>query len=202
MHEQVLRDFLDGECSLSDLAQDLQGSVAPTEDGSSVVVVPMDDEFEVTPAHLVRLCDAVIEGGLEPGQLETIAFCLIASDAFVWDSDTPAGAVVAETLFDWDSPGSDGTVTFEDGRRSREQLAAFEIRRVYRAAFRRQVVAHVIFAICLASFFVPAVSPAPIAVIVATSAFMWINLRCPSCTRSLARQFHPRFCSSCGAQLR
>ena len=77
-----------------------------------------------------------------------------------------------------------------------------EIRASYRAAFRRQIVAHVIFSICVVSYLVPAVSPAPIAVIVVTAAFMWINLRCPNCTRSLARQFHPRHCSSCGVQLR
>ena len=105
MHEAILRDFFVGAATVEALRHDLAGAVVQTSsDVFSQHVVPAKGEFEVTSRHLIRLCDAVLEDGLPAQDLETVAFCLIASDFFHWDSDTPDGCRVSETLFDWDSP--------------------------------------------------------------------------------------------------
>ena len=46
----------------------------------------MDEEFAVTAAMLVHLCD-VLQGKLEPDALHTVGFLLMASDGFCWDAD-------------------------------------------------------------------------------------------------------------------
>ena len=51
----------------------------------------MDDEFTVTAAMLVCLCDVVLQGELEPDALHSIGFALVVSDAF-------AGTVMRTTL--------------------------------------------------------------------------------------------------------
>ena len=64
----------------------------------------MTGEFEVRSEHLVRLCDDVLAGAIEPWKLEPIGFCLVASDTFWWDGDTADGERVAEAAYDWSSP--------------------------------------------------------------------------------------------------
>ena len=54
---------------------------------SVVSIEDMDQEFTVTAAMLVRLCDVVLEGELEPDALHSIGFALMASDAFCWDAN-------------------------------------------------------------------------------------------------------------------
>ena len=105
MHEDVLRTFLEGEASAAALARDLEGALVP--DGPSVTrhpIVDMVGDFEVRPHHLIRVCDAVLGGAVKPGLLEAIGFCLVASDAFHWNRDSPEGGRVAEVAHDWASP--------------------------------------------------------------------------------------------------
>jgi len=105
MHEAVLRDYLAGTADIGTLRADLRGAVAQTShDVFSQHVVNMDTDFNVTPAHLIGLCDAVLAGHLPPADLSVIAFCLVASEHFRWDTDTPDGDIIGETLYDWDSP--------------------------------------------------------------------------------------------------
>ena len=96
MREAILRDFFTGGASIEDLVRDLQGAIIS--DGSCVArypIVDMGGEFTVQSSHLIRICDAFADGHLKPDDLRSIGFCLIASDAFEWDADTPDGERVA-----------------------------------------------------------------------------------------------------------
>ena len=105
MHESVLRDYFLGTASIATLCSDLQGAVTQSSrDVFSQHVISMDAAFDVTGSHLVSLCDAVLAGQLPAAALTIIAFCLVVSDRFQWDAETPAGNIIAETLHEWDSP--------------------------------------------------------------------------------------------------
>ena len=106
MHEQLLHDVLVGAQKASTLNRDLVDSVISTGPTRSTVQIIESGagDHEVTAAQMMLLCDAVRAGELEPAHLETIAFCLIASDYFRWDSSTVDGGRVATVLHDWASP--------------------------------------------------------------------------------------------------
>ena len=105
MHESILRDFFLGTADVAELRADLQGAVTWTShDVYRQHVVSMATGFDVTAAHLISLCDAVLAGQLPAADLSVIAFCLVVSDRFLWDTDTSEGNLIGETLFDWDSP--------------------------------------------------------------------------------------------------
>lgn len=64
----------------------------------------LDVYIEVSPAHLVGLCDAVIGDELSADELQAISFFLIASEHFAWDTETTVGSLVADVLFEWSAP--------------------------------------------------------------------------------------------------
>src|ERR1051325_1217428 len=83
MHESVLKDYFLGLIDESQLNEDLEGSVIQTfHDVITHYVNPMDSDFQVELAHLVKLCDAVLSGKLKAEHLELIGYCLVASDQF------------------------------------------------------------------------------------------------------------------------
>ena len=105
------------------LRADLSGAVVATGPrSSSQHIVDMDTDFDLKPEHLVRLCEAVLSGELEPDELQTIGFCLVASDHFTWDGDIPPGDVVAETAYDWSAPEINYRLTRDTVRKFRERL--------------------------------------------------------------------------------
>src|SRR5262249_34788679 len=123
MHEAILRDFFLGVTDAPRLQADLQGGVVRSGVTREHHIADMDTEFSVEQAHLVRLCDVVLAGELPPEALQQIGFCLIASDRFHWDADTPDGSVVAETLADWSCPEVNWPLVPENIRKWREGLA-------------------------------------------------------------------------------
>jgi hypothetical protein len=105
MREAVLRDFFEGRLSAASLTRDLYGALVT--ENSRVTrhrIVDMAEEFEVRPAHLIMLCNAVLDGTVPIEQLKAIGFCLVASDAFHWDTNCPDGERVAEVAHDWSTP--------------------------------------------------------------------------------------------------
>jgi hypothetical protein len=123
MHEATLRDFLTGVVSAEALREDLVGTVE--ELGKQMHrhhVVPVEGEFQVSGAQLVRLCDAVLTGHLDPSQLTSIGFCMIVSDYFHWDDETRDGFWVGETLHEWGSPEINYPLTQDNVRLFRERL--------------------------------------------------------------------------------
>lgn len=76
MHELALKDYFLGVIDESRLTQDLAGSVVQTSlDVITHYVNHMDSSFQVKPAHLVKLCDAVLSGKLNAEYLELIGYC-------------------------------------------------------------------------------------------------------------------------------
>ena len=127
MNESILRDFFLGTADIATLRGDLQGAVTQTSDDVfRQHITTMGTEFDVTAAHLVSLCDAVLSGQLPAADLNVIAFCLVASDRFQWDTDTPKGNIIGETLFDWDSPEINYPLDFQTVAKFRHRLVTGE----------------------------------------------------------------------------
>jgi hypothetical protein len=104
MKEQVLLKYLQNEISVAELAADLQGAQRKTSyDVTSVYVDPIktEGEFQVTKAHLLLLCNDVINGKLTLKDLNTVAFVVFTSEFFTHDEDDE---VVDRVLFEWDNP--------------------------------------------------------------------------------------------------
>ena len=122
MHESVLRDYFAGKTDASALRADLSGAVVATGPrSSSQRIEDMTTDFALRPEHLIRLCDAVLSGELEPDDLQTIGFCLVASDHFSWDGDVPPGDVIAETVHDWSASEVNYRLTRDTVRKFRER---------------------------------------------------------------------------------
>ena|ERR1051325_1128794 len=123
VHESVLKDYFLGVIDESRLDEDLAGSVVQTSlDVLTHYVNPMDSDFRVEPAHLVRLCDAVLSGKLNAEHLELIGYCLVASDHFFWDDESKSGELVAETAYDWSSPEINYPLTVGNVEKFRKRL--------------------------------------------------------------------------------
>jgi len=123
MHEATLRDFFTGAATADALRDDLVGTaeqIMPR--ATRHHVVSLEGEFTVTGQHVVRLCDAVLAGSLQPEDLATIGFCMVASDYFHWDDKTSDGFWVGETLHDWSSPEINYPLTKDTVRLFRERL--------------------------------------------------------------------------------
>ncbi len=56
----------------------------------------MRESFQLGPEHLIRLCEAVLNGEIKPQYLQSIGFCVVASDNFEYDTDTAEGNLVGE----------------------------------------------------------------------------------------------------------
>jgi hypothetical protein len=129
MREEILRRFFEGAAEATDLARDLQGALAP--DGPGMTrhpIVDMAEEFEVRPIHLVKVCDAVLDGSVQAELLEAIGFCLVASDTFHWDTDSPAGERVADVACDWSAPEINYPLTLPNVAAWRRRLLGEEAR--------------------------------------------------------------------------
>jgi hypothetical protein len=125
MRENVLRDFFENKATAAELAQDVAGAMSQkTEKISVVSIEDMDGEFTITSPMLVRLCDVVLGGELEPEALHSIGFALMASDAFCWDADEDS--VLAEVIADWSCPEVNYSLTIENVKRFRAWLTRSE----------------------------------------------------------------------------
>ena len=110
--ERVLRDFFEDKATADELARDVAGSLSQKSQTTSVVsIADMDEEFAVTAAMLVRLCDVVLQGKLDPDALHAIGFALMASDGFFWDADDDdvLAKIIADSaviMAEWESAPS------------------------------------------------------------------------------------------------
>jgi hypothetical protein len=127
MHESALKDYFLGVIDESRLSKDLGGSVVQTShDVITHYVNPMDTDFTLEPAHLAKLCDAVLSGKLSAEHLELIGYCLVASDHFFWDEESKSGGLVAETAYDWSSPEINYPLTVGNIEKFRKRLLTGE----------------------------------------------------------------------------
>ena len=78
------------------------------EELNSILTVPNDfslqGDYLIKREHLIKICDEYLANKISNEQIETIAFELIGSEYFDWNSTDIDGEIVAETLFCWDSP--------------------------------------------------------------------------------------------------
>jgi hypothetical protein len=119
MTEQTLKDYFDAKVSIDTLSADLKDSqLQAGHDTTSVHITSfLDNEaYEVTRQHLLKLCNDTLRGLLTATDLNTVAFALIASNYFHWDSTTKDGEIVADTLFDWDNPEINFPLTVDNLR--------------------------------------------------------------------------------------
>jgi hypothetical protein len=122
MKEIVLRGFFEGSVDVRALVIDLTHTVETAGKTSHYRIEDMDGQFQITAEHLVRLCDAILDGQLDPKALETIGFCLVASDSFHWDTDQEDGNIVAQTCFEWSEPRINYALTVDNVRKFRKRL--------------------------------------------------------------------------------
>ena len=105
MKEAMLRDFFAGAAGAEALAADLDGARTVGADTSRYSIEPGNDgAFGVTPAHLVKVCDAFLAGMLTGEHLRIIGFSLLSSDFFAWQGDDAAQETLAVVASDWATP--------------------------------------------------------------------------------------------------
>src|SRR6185295_18341385 len=104
MREITLKEFFAGNLNAVALSTDLEGSLVTSGIVTKHPIEDMDETFVVWPEHLTRSCEAVLSGYITPRALQAIGFCVVASDNFEYDTDTPEGDLVGETLMDWSAP--------------------------------------------------------------------------------------------------
>jgi len=107
MREQILKDYFLNKATVDVLAADLKDSQNKKGFDTTTVTIEQigeSGEFEILIDYLIRLCDAAINDKLTMTDLNTIAFALIASEHFTWDSNSRDGKRVETVIFDWDNP--------------------------------------------------------------------------------------------------
>src|SRR5947208_1805352 len=123
MQEATLREFFLGRALAAELARQLPGSTSRSDVGvTSLHVIPMEGDFDVTSEMAVMLCDAALRGELKPEELETIAFAIVGSDHFCFEGET----VLGEVLHDWAAPEINYPLTPENLRRFKRWLENVE----------------------------------------------------------------------------
>lgn len=125
MRESLLRDFLRGSGDAAALAEGLEDVLGrgPLVSGSNLIL-DLEEEVSVGPEDLIRLCDATLDGGLDPDDLRAAARFLVAAAHFTWDETAPAGGLVAQVLREWSDPQSHYPMTTGNLRRYRQGLVA------------------------------------------------------------------------------
>jgi hypothetical protein len=117
MTEDTLKQYFDGLTSITKLYMDVDGSETKvTYDTTEVNVIQLNNlgNYIVTTSHLLKLCNAAIEGSLKFEHLTTIAFALEFSEYFIWDSNTINGDIVANVINDWCNPEINFSITIEN----------------------------------------------------------------------------------------
>jgi len=119
MKESELRSFFEGDVDAAWLGRALErGDAAPS------LVTDLQGPVRLTPDEMLRLCDAHIEGGLSPDDLQAVAGLILESDNFAWDEDSAEGELVAEVLWDWAMPEDEAPPTSEAVLACRRKLAS------------------------------------------------------------------------------
>ena len=119
----MLARFFNGTITGAALANDLEGSEKQVSTlQSTVEIEDMQEEFVVSRAMAIGLCDAVLNNELQPESLATIGFALMASDRFVWDGNDVLGDIIA----DWSCPEINYQLTLANVGRFRRWLGGVE----------------------------------------------------------------------------
>ena len=127
MHAEILKAFFLGQARATELARDLDDiweSCGPR--CKRFVFEDLDEDFEVHPEHLVRICDAVLAGEIEPPKLEGVGAALCTSDHFTWGDEGADAERVAQTVSDWVDPEINFDLNLETTQKFRHRLLTGE----------------------------------------------------------------------------
>jgi hypothetical protein len=124
MQEEILRRFFEGDLDAALLAEDLVDSMVTSGNITKHPIEPMSKSFQVWPKHLTLICDAVLSGEIDPKHLQSIGFCIIASDNFEYDPDTSEGDLVDDIVSAWSVPEINYPLTAENVKKFREWLVS------------------------------------------------------------------------------
>lgn len=106
MTEQKLKEYFENILTAEELVLDLNGSRDQTSAQTTSIYIDTieEGEFEITKAHLLKLCNDTLNEYLLPVDLNAIAFAIITSDFFHWNKDSKDTEIIEEVLYDWDNP--------------------------------------------------------------------------------------------------
>jgi hypothetical protein len=126
MREEILKQFFTEEVDAKVLADDLVDSMVTKGDMTKHPIEDMAESFQLGAEHLIRLCDAVLSDEIKPQYLQSIGFCIVASDNFEYDTDTTDGNLVGETVLDWSAPIINYPLTKSNVEKFRQKLVTGE----------------------------------------------------------------------------
>lgn len=99
--ELILKKYFKDEIDSNELNSALDNFGNKSEPWTPMIT---EDEFEIDNEHLIKLADGFLEEKISANRLESIAFLLIGSNFFTWDTNNEIGRRVSDTLFQWDNP--------------------------------------------------------------------------------------------------
>ena len=117
MKEQILLDYLLGNATIEQLADDLNGAQKKTSfETTTVFIDQLKTEFSYkkTKDNLLDICNAVLTNKLPIEDVNTIAYAIITSEVFTIDE---ADVSVERVLFDWDNPQIGFPLTIDNMRK-------------------------------------------------------------------------------------
>ena len=115
MKETTLKHYLDGEVSplsVRSALDDIKGK--PTLSAYSNFVIDLEECHAVGIQDLIKLCDDFLDDTFDETDIKVIAFLMIASDHFCWNSNTFPGRVISDVLHDWYVAETNHPVTREN----------------------------------------------------------------------------------------
>jgi hypothetical protein len=127
MHAEILKAFFLGWATAFELSRDLDVDWAPSGSQSRrFVFKDLAEDFEVQLEHLVRVCDAALDGAIEPSKLEAVGAALFTSHHFKWGEEGEEAERVARTVSDWVDPEINFDLSLETTRKFRHRLLTGE----------------------------------------------------------------------------
>jgi hypothetical protein len=122
MTEPQIRDYFLGLIDISELANADVVVTDKVKPHWQAVNMIEEGEFNVEPRHLISICDEVLSGKLKPETLDNLAFILIGSDYFTWDTKNADGQKVGQILIEWNNPTINYPLTIENVRQWKNYL--------------------------------------------------------------------------------
>ncbi len=106
MTEQKLKEYFEFKLTADQLALDLKDSQQKTGYDTKIVYIENlnEGEFEITKEHLIKLLDDTIANKLQPKDINTVGFALMASEYFKWDDESEDGERISNVIFALDNP--------------------------------------------------------------------------------------------------
>jgi hypothetical protein len=125
MTERILKEYFENKISSEFLSADLNGSIEKlTYDTSQISVIEMesDSEFEIEKTHLNKILNDALNKNLTFNNLKTIAYGLMFSEYFIWDSNSEIGNRIATIIVELDNTEINFPISTENLKLWKEYL--------------------------------------------------------------------------------